>query len=75
MTNRAFIFQCKGKRYIIRISGAGTEKLIDRYQEKEVYETIRNKDICDQVIYVNPEKGYKITEFWNTRGYVIRQIV
>lgn len=63
MTNRAFIFQCKGKRYIIRISGAGTEKLIDRYQEKEVYETIRNKDICDQVIYVNPEKGYKITEF------------
>ena len=54
MTNRAFIFQCKGKRYIIRISGAGTEKLIDRYQEKEVYETIRNKDISDQVIYVNP---------------------
>lgn len=63
MTNRSFIFQCKGKRYIIRISGAGTEKLIDRYQEKEVYETIRSKDICDPVIYVNPEKGYKITEF------------
>ena len=63
MTNRSFIFRCNEKRYIIRISGAGTEKLIDRYQEKEVYETIRNMNICDPVIYVDPESGYKITEF------------
>ena len=41
MTNRSFTFRCNGKRYIIRISGAGTDKLIDRYQEKKVYETIR----------------------------------
>ena len=63
MTNRSFTFRCNGKRYIIRISGAGTDKLIDRYQEKKVYETIRDMNICDQVIYINPEKGYKITEF------------
>lgn len=63
MTNRSFIFRCNEKRYIIRISGVGTEKLIDRYQEKKVYETIRDMNICDPVVYINPEKGYKITEF------------
>ena len=30
MTNRSFIFQCKGKRYIMRIPGEGTEQLILR---------------------------------------------
>lgn len=63
MTNRSFIFRCNEKRYIIRISGTGTDKLIDRYQEKKIYETIRDMNICDPVIYINPEKGYKITEF------------
>lgn len=63
MTNRSFIFRCSEKRYIIRIAGAGTEKLIDRYREKKVYEAIRDMNICDPIIYINPEKGYKITEF------------
>ena len=63
MTNRSYVFRCNEKRYIIRISGAGTDKLIDRYQEKKVYETIRDMNICDPVICINPEKGYKITEF------------
>lgn len=63
MTNRSFTFRCNGKRYILRISGAGTDKLINRYQEKKVYETIRDMNICDPVVYINPEKGYKITEF------------
>lgn len=63
MTNQSFIFRCKGKRYMIRISGAGTEKLINRYQEREVYETIKDQNICDPVLYINPKNGYKITEF------------
>ena len=63
MTNRSYIFRCSEKRYIIRISGEGTDKLIDRYQEKKVYEAIRDMNICDPVVYINPEKGYKITEF------------
>lgn len=63
MTNRSFLFKCKGKRYIMRISGVGTEKLIDRHKECNVYETIKDYAICDPIIYMNPEKGYKITEF------------
>lgn len=63
MTNRSFKFTCKDKKYIMRIPGEGTERLIDRKQEAKVYETLAGKDICDPVIYMNPENGYKITEF------------
>lgn len=63
MTNRSFLFSCRGKRYIMRIPGEGTEHLINRRQEAQVYQTIADKNICDNVIYIDPEKGYKITEY------------
>ncbi len=63
MTNRSFIFNCKGKQYIMRIPGEGTEQLINRREEAAVYNVIKNKNICDDIVYINPENGYKITEF------------
>lgn len=63
MTNRSFLFSCKGKKYIMRIPGEGTERLINRQQEADVYHIVANKHICDNIEYINPENGYKITEF------------
>lgn len=63
MTNRSFIFQCKGKEYIMRIPGEGTDQLINRQQEAAIYHAIANKHISDNVVYINPNNGYKITEF------------
>ena len=63
MTNRSFLFTCKGKKYIMRIPGEGTDQLINRRQEAEVYYDIAEKNICDDIAYINPENGYKITEF------------
>lgn len=63
MTNRSFLFTCKRKKYIMRIPGEGTDQLINRRQEAEVYHTIDGKKICDDIAYINPENGYKITEF------------
>ena len=63
MTNRSFLFTTKGKKYIMRIPGEGTEQLIDRREEAAVYQTIDGKKICDDIAYINPENGYKITEF------------
>lgn len=68
MTNRSFIFTCRDKKYIMRIPGEGTDKLINREEEAMVYEAIHGKGICDNIIYINPKDGYKITEFMdNTR--------
>lgn len=63
MTNRSFLFRCKNKKYIMRIPGKGTEKLIKRREEAEVYNVIKERNICDNIVYINSENGYKITEF------------
>lgn len=63
MTNRSFLFTCRGKKYIMRIPGEGTDQLINRKQEAEVYHAIDGRKICDDIAYINPENGYKITGF------------
>lgn len=65
MTNRSFLFSCKNKRYIMRIPGEGTDKLINRENEAAVYQLINAYKLADPVIYINPKNGYKITEFLN----------
>lgn len=63
MTNRSFLFTCKNKKYIMRIPGEGTDQLINRREEAEVYGILDGKHICDDIAYIDPENGYKITEF------------
>lgn len=63
MTNRSFLFECKSKKYIMRIPGEGTDKLIDRYQETNVYHAIADRQISDNINYINPDNGYKISEY------------
>lgn len=63
MTNRSFLFCCRDKRYIMRIPGEGTDQLINRREEADVYKEIGDKNICDDIVYINPDNGYKITAF------------
>ena len=63
MTNRSFLFSVKDRKYIMRIPGEGTDRLINRYQEAEVYQAIKGKGLCDDLIYMNPQNGYKITKY------------
>ncbi len=63
MTNRSFLFSCRDRRYIMRIPGEGTDQLINRVEEASVYNVLDGKNICDNIMYMNPENGYKITEF------------
>lgn len=64
MTNHSFLFTGRGKKYIMRLPGEGTEQLIDRKEEAKVYQLINGRNICDNVIYINPDNGYRITEFF-----------
>ena len=63
MTNRSFSFVCRNKKYIMRIPGEGTEQLINREHEADVYHTLEGKGICDDPIYINSKNGYKITKY------------
>lgn len=63
MTNRSFTFTVNKEKYIMRIPGEGTGELINREEEAEVYSVIKGKNICDDLLYINPKNGYKITKF------------
>ena len=64
MTNRSFLFTCKGEKYIMRIPGEGTDLLINRKEEANVYKTICEKTICDDIKYINSKNGYKISKYF-----------
>lgn len=63
MTNRSFLFTCQKQKYIMRIPGEGTDQLINRRQEAAVYQAIDGLGISDDLIYINPDNGYKITKY------------
>lgn len=63
MTNRSFLFSADGEKYIMRIPGEGTDQLINRKQEAEVFRAISGLGLCDDPVYINPENGYKITKY------------
>lgn len=63
MTNRSFLFSVRDEKYIMRIPGEGTDQLINRRQEGDVYATISGLGLCDDPVYLNPENGYKVTKY------------
>lgn len=64
MTNKSFLFDVNGESYICRIPGPGTELLIDRRQEADVYRAIDGLKISERIIYFDGETGYKIAKFY-----------
>ena len=63
MTNRSFIFTVGEERFIMRIPGEGTDELIDRAHEYEVYQKIKDLNIADDLVYMSRTNGYKITRY------------
>lgn len=64
MTNKSFLFRANDRSYICRIPGPGTDLLINRKQEKTVYDAVKALDISEHVVYINGETGYKISEYY-----------
>ncbi|MGL6200279.1 MAG: phosphotransferase [Lachnospiraceae bacterium] len=63
MTNYMYSFINNGKKYLVRIPGEGTEFLVNRQQEAEVYKLLKGRGITDKVLYINADDGVKITEY------------
>lgn len=64
MTNKSFLFQIDGRHYICRIPGPGTELLINRPEEAQVYDVIAPLGISEHIIYINGKTGYKVAEYY-----------
>ena len=63
MTNRSCSFYVQDMRYIIRIPGEGTERLINRAQEYDVYRVVSSLGISEHVHYFDPVSSIKIASY------------
>lgn len=73
MTNKSWLFKVsdsssadkyRGHSYICRIPGPGTEQLISRAQEADVYSVVKALNITEDIIYFDREGGYKLSRYY-----------
>lgn len=63
LTNLSCHFEVKGKGYVYRHPGVGTEKMIDRKSEKAALMKAKELGLDNTFIYEDEEKGWKISRF------------
>lgn len=63
MTNTSFIFKINGVDYIYRHPGDGTEKIVNRRNEKHSLISARDIDVDPTYIYMDVNEGWKISKF------------
>lgn len=63
LTNTSFSFTCKGKKYVYRHPGVGTDEYINRESEAFSMKVAKELELDDTFIYMNAEEGWKISYF------------
>ena len=63
MTNTSFVFRIDGQDYIYRHPGDGTEKIINRRNEKKSLVTAKKIGVDPTYIYMDVNEGWKISKF------------
>lgn len=63
LTNTSFKFTLRGKKYIYRHPGHGTESYINRISEEFSMKLAKKLDLDDTFIYMNKEEGWKISSY------------
>lgn len=66
MTNKSYKFKINSDKstYICRIPGEGTEKFINRKDEKKIYDILKNTGLIENLIDFNKDNGYKISVYF-----------
>ena len=81
MTNTSFKFSCKGKSYVYRHPGPGTELIINRKSEFDSMKIAKELGLDDTYIYMDkdmlkyevPRQIYFVPEFVYTDNQKIRR--
>lgn len=63
LTNLSFFFSCKGKDYVYRHPGVGTDTYINRRSEASSMAIAKELGLDDTFIYIDPKQGWKISHF------------
>ncbi len=65
LTNQSFKFSIAGEEYVFRQPGEGTDKLINRADEKATYDLLEPLIVTDEVVSFDPESGVRITRYYD----------
>lgn len=63
LTNLSVLFSCRGKRYVYRHPGAGTEQIVNREAETYALRVASRLGLDTSFIYEDYESGWKISRF------------
>lgn len=63
MTNTSFVFRVKGKDYVYRHPGNGTEKVVNRRNEKRSLIIAKEANVDPTYIYMDSIEGWKISHY------------
>ena len=63
LTNTSFQFTCKGKKYVYRHPGVGTDAYINRNSEAFSMQVAKELELDDTFIYMHPEQGWKLSHY------------
>lgn len=63
LTNTSFVFEVKGKKYVYRHPGDGTEAIISREHEKKALELARDAGVDPTYISMDAKSGWKISHY------------
>ena len=63
MTNRNYLIEINGQKYVLRKPGEGTEKIIDRKNEKLNANSISKLKLDSKLIFFDDTSGIKISEY------------
>lgn len=64
VTNKSFHYAIDGNEYVFRLPGTGTDKLINRRNEKYVYTQIQPLGLTDEVVAFDEDTGIKISKYY-----------
>ncbi|MBQ9249409.1 MAG: phosphotransferase [Oscillospiraceae bacterium] len=63
MNNSTFMFQMRGKKYVYRHPGDGSEAMISRKHEKKALELAKSIGVEPTFLYMDEEEGWKISAY------------
>lgn len=63
LTNSSFVFEVRGKKYVYRHPGEGTEEIISRSHEKKALELARQIGVDPTYLYLDEREGWKLSAF------------
>lgn len=70
LNNTNYVIEAKGKKYLLRIPGTGTELFCDREIEALAFKKLADKSFIEKNYFLDPVSGIKISHFYDNNRII-----